>query len=77
MDIETRDIILTRQRTTIVLIRMRGMRRLIYAFVVRYGQNRFSHDVARMCASFQNEGAFDSLVARWYHDLRTHHCNCS
>ena len=42
-DIETRSIILSRQRTTKALIRLR-----ICAFVVRIWHNRFSYDVAHI-----------------------------
>ena len=43
-DIETRGIILSRQRTTKVLISLRGSAPLLFT----YGINRFSHDVAHM-----------------------------
>ena len=46
MDIANRGIILSRQRTTKALLRLR---RLICPFVFfAYGINRFSHDVARI-----------------------------
>ena len=42
MDIQTRGILLSKQRIT------KGLIRLNYAFVVRIWQNRFSHDVAQL-----------------------------
>ena len=43
-DIETRGIILSKQRITKALIRLR---RMLFA----YGKNKFSHDVARIVSS--------------------------
>ena len=48
-DIETRDIVLSRQRTTKVLIRLRGCAGWYAPLLFAYGENRFSHDVAHKC----------------------------
>ena len=51
-DKETRDIILSRQRTTKVLISLRGCAGRSAPLLFAYGKNRFSHD----------EAQFDSLL---------------
>ena len=48
LDIETRDIIPSRQRTTKTLIRLRGCAVWIAHLLFAYGINRFSHDVAHI-----------------------------
>ena len=47
-DIKTRGIILSRQRTTKVLIRLRGCAGRSALLLFAYILNRFSHDVAQM-----------------------------
>ena len=47
-DIETRDIILSRQRTTKALIRLRGCAGWSAPLLFAYGKNRFSHDVFQL-----------------------------
>ena len=47
LDIETRGIILSGQRTTKTLIRLRGCTGWSASLLFAYGINRFSHDVAR------------------------------
>ena len=47
-DIETRGIILSRQRTTKTPIRLRGCAGISASLLVAYGINRFSHDVAHI-----------------------------
>ena len=46
-DIETRGIILSRQRTAKALIRLRGCTDCFASLLFAYGKNRFSHDVAQ------------------------------
>ena len=58
MDIETRGIILSKQRITKVLIRLRSM---ILLLLFAYGKNRFSHDMAQIFNGWQKLcGFFDS-----------------
>ena len=47
-DIETRDIILSKLRTTKALIILRGCAGLSACLLFAYGKNRFSHDVAQI-----------------------------
>ena len=47
-DLETRGIILSRQRTTNALIRLRGCAGWSASLLFAYGINRFSHDVAQL-----------------------------
>ena len=77
LDIETRDIILSRQRTTKVLIRLRGCTGWSTPLVFAYGINRFSHDVAHIAKMMQTEVHEDEesltklhLAVCWY--LREH-----
>ena len=47
LDIETRGIMLPRQRTTKALIRLRECAGCCAPLLFAYGTNRFSHDVAQ------------------------------
>ena len=60
-DTETRGIILSRQQTTKVLIRLR-----IVLFA--YGRNRFSHDVARIVQQAFNILVGYNLINYWKKD---------
>ena len=61
-DIETRGIVLSRQRNSKGADQTARMRRLICAFVVRIWQNRFSHDGAHMSV-FRNNFTINYLLA--------------
>ena len=50
MDIETRGIILSGQRRTKALISLRGCAGWSAPLLFAYGINRFSHDLAHICA---------------------------
>ena len=54
LQIETTDIILSKQRTTKPLIRMRGRADLSARLLFAYGKNRFSHDVAQFTSDRSN-----------------------
>ena len=61
-DIETGDIILPRQRTIKVLIRLRGCVGWSAPLLFAHGINRFSHDVAQITIKQDNQL---SLPTRW------------
>ena len=50
LDLESGDIILSRQRTTMVLIRLRGRAGRSAPLLFAYGINRFSHDATHVYA---------------------------
>ena len=52
LDIEARGIILSRQRTTKALVRLRGWAGRSAPLLFAYGINRFSHDVAHLMHFF-------------------------
>ena len=51
-DIETRSIILSKQRTTKALIRMRRGAGWSAPLLFKYGKNRFSHDMAHLLSTY-------------------------
>ena len=60
-DIETRDIILSKQRKTKVLIRLRGCADWFAPLLFAYCINRFSHDVAQ----------FQFTILKWWIEIKT------
>ena len=68
-DMETRGIILSKQQTTKVLIRLRGCTGWSAPLLFAYGKNRFSHDAAH--TKQPNYPSVHSKSLSWFHYLRT------
>ena len=66
-DIETKDIILSRQWTTKSLIRLRGCAGWSASLLFAYGINRFSHDKAHMCFD-------DVFLTGLYRNINSNEC---
>ena len=65
LNLERRGIILSRQRTTKVLIRLRGCTGWSAPLLFAYGKNRFSHDGAHIILTFMCTTCAGHIVSIW------------